>query len=299
MTVLTGFRQRKASIASKRKQNQLLPGQRPSRYRFCGMLLAILGALLVLALFCYWQNNRLIVSEYQYHSDKISAQLNGFTIAQIADLHNKDFHGRLEQLLAAETPDLIVITGDLIDCRHTNLEVALSFVQAALELAPVYIVSGNHEHNAGADWTVLQQRLVDLGAVMLDDTGVTVNHNGGSFQLLGIADPAFGGDAVAAIAQNLQPDQFNILLAHRPERIDQYATTGVDLVLSGHAHGGQWRLPGLGGLIAPGQGFFPRYTDGLYQVGDTSLLVSRGLGNSVMPLRLFNQPQLVILQLLI
>ena len=92
-------------------------------------------------------------------------------------------------------------------------------------------------------------------------------------------------------------NRFIILLSHRPEMLDVYEAAGVDLVFTGHAHGGQWRLPGIGGLIAPGQGFFPAYTEGSHTEGDTTMYVSRGLGNSLMPIRIFNRPELVVVEL--
>lgn len=252
--------------------------------------------LLLAAQFCYWQNNSIVVSRYQYASEKIGGQLDGFTILQISDLHNKDFQGRLISQAAALSPDIIAITGDLIDCRHPEIEIALELVRYAAAIAPVYYVSGNHESNLN-QYDQLRQELIAAGAMVLDDAALTVERDGDSFNLIGLADPLFGGDLFAILPAQRQEGMLNLLLAHRPELIADYAAAGMDLVLSGHAHGGQVRLPLLGGLFAPGQGLLPDYSAGLYQVDSSTLLVSRGLGNSVAPQRIFNRPELVVLTL--
>ena len=253
--------------------------------------------LLFLAAFCFWQNNALVTTVYVYGSAKVPAQLDGFTVALVADLHNKDFGGRLTERLAAARPDLIAVTGDLIDCRHTDTATALDFINAALKVAPVYFVPGNHEYNAGAEYIRLREQMIDVGVKVLAEDSVTITYHGARLNLIGISDQAFGYDAAETIASRCREDMLNLLLAHRPEQIGTYAAAGADLVLSGHAHGGQWRLPGVGGLIAPGQGLFPEYTTGPYRVEGATLIVSRGLSNSVMPIRVFNRPELVLVRL--
>lgn len=125
--------------------------------------------------------------------------------------------------------------------------------------------------------------------------------------MLGIDDPEFNTgdidegsivkDAIVKAKIETQPDRYNVLLSHRPEFLEEYAEEQVDLVLSGHAHGGQVRLPFIGGLVAPNQGILPKYTAGLYEQQNTSMIVSRGLGNSIIPQRIFNRPEIVVVQL--
>lgn len=268
--------------------------KRPGKGR---RIMGIAAVLLLLITFCLWQNNALVITEYAYSSAKIPAGLDGFTIALVSDLHNKDFGGRLTARLQAAEPDLIAVTGDLIDCRRTDLPTALALISAATEIAPVYYVPGNHEAGAGADYDLLRQQMLQAGATVLAEDGAVIEQNGACFNLIGISDQAFGYDGMGAISSRRREEMLNVLLAHRPEQIREYAGAGAELVLSGHAHGGQWRLPGLGGLIALGQGLFPRYTTGPYWVAGATLIVSRGLGNSVMPIRLFNRPELVLVRL--
>jgi predicted MPP superfamily phosphohydrolase len=196
-------------------------------------------------------------------------------------------------------PDIIVITGDVIDGRRKKAEAALSFVSRASGIAPVYYVSGNHEWRYGR-YNALRAQLRAAGATVLDNAGVTLKKEDDRIQLMGVKDLAFGKESV--FKKNLrklaaESCGMTILLSHHPEKIAFYAACGFDLVFSGHAHGGQVRLPFVGGLFAPGQGVFPKYTSGLHKVGKTSLVVSRGLGNSLFPLRVFNRPELVLVML--
>ncbi len=271
---------------------------------------AMLLAAAVLAGFCTWQNNDLTVSRSQAMSGRIPAEFDGYTIVQVSDLHNKEFgrgQRRIMWKLAEQKPDIIVITGDMIDSRNTDVETALDFAGKAAEVAPCYYVSGNHESRVPGKYEELKSGLIECGVTVLENEAVTLEGNGAHIALIGVQDPAFGaayllGDERAVMVQQLtelikDEKDFSILLSHRPEMLDVYAAAGINLVFTGHAHGGQWRLPGIGGLIAPGQGFFPEYTEGAHTAGDTTMYVSRGLGNSLMPIRIFNRPELVVVEL--
>lgn len=261
---------------------------------------ALLMAALLLA-FCYWQNNGLMVTRLTHTSARLPASFDGYVIAQISDLHNKSF-GRAQQKLLrqlqAARPDLIVVTGDLIDRRRAELQPALTLLRGCLEIAPVYYVTGNHEAGA-TEYPQLAQSLQQAGVALLDGRVQTLTRGAAEIELLGLPDPAFAGAeaSLAALAAQSDAARFRILLAHRPELLPSYAQSGVDLVFSGHAHGGQFRLPGAGGLVAPGQGLLPAFTSGAYALGRTTMIVSRGLGNSIVPLRLFNRPELILLTL--
>ena len=175
-----------------------------------------------------------------------------------------------------------------------------------MKIAPVYYVSGNHEAILpDEDYQALTDGLRGLGVCVLEDESAELTRDGQSIRLIGLTDIGFHPgtleekkDALrTALSALLPEDEFSVTLAHRPELMDVYTECGAPLVLSGHAHGGQIRLPGIGGLIAPGQGLFPKYTDGKYEESGTTMVVSRGIGNSVLPLRVNDRPQIVVVQL--
>ncbi|WP_430481672.1 metallophosphoesterase [Rossellomorea marisflavi] len=257
------------------------------------------GIVLVLGLFCYVQNNALVTTNLEIESSKIPEAFNGYRIVQLSDLHGKSFgsnQDRLIQRVKESKPDLIVFTGDLVDAKRYDPGPGLTLLKELSTLAPVYIISGNHEWWSGR-WEELREEVGETGAVLLEDDAVTIKENGEEIGLLGVDDPA-GGDVPAALQSVEKKKGFNILLSHRPELFSDYVASGMDLVLSGHAHGGQVRLPFIGGLVAPDQGMFPEYTEGIYKDGDTNMVVNRGLGNSIIPLRIFNRPEVVEITLL-
>ncbi len=268
----------------------------------------IIAAALVLALLIWllWANSSPAATQVTVASGALPEAFEGFKIAHVSDLHNAVFGRKNEKLLSlirAAKPDIIAITGDLIDSRHTDIDSALAFVEAAAEIAPVYYVTGNHESRL--DFDEIEPRLIAAGARVLRNEAEDIGRGGERIRLAGIDDPSFirtGGTAEERAAAELEQlgdggGTFTVLLAHRPELVEVYAEYGAGLVLSGHAHGGQVRLPFLGGLYAPGQGLLPEYDSGLYSLGETQMVVSRGLGNSVAPLRVNNRPELVVVTL--
>lgn len=268
----------------------------------------IIAAALVLALLIWllWANSSPAATQVTVASGALPEAFEGFKIAHVSDLHNAVFGRKNEKLLSlirAAKPDIIAITGDLIDSRHTDIDSALAFVEAAAEIAPVYYVTGNHESRL--DFDEIEPRLIAAGARVLRNEAEDIGRGGERIRLAGIDDPSFirtGGTAEERAAAELEQlgdggGTFTVLLAHRPELVEVYAEYGAGLVLSGHTHGGQVRLPLLGGLYAPGQGLLPEYDSGLYSLDETQMVVSRGLGNSVAPLRVNNRPELVIVTL--
>lgn len=280
--------------------------KKPSLWKAGGLCLA----LALLLLWTLWGNTALMVSHVTVRSGSLPPAFSGFRIAQVSDLHNAEFGEGNEKLLGMLSdcaPDLIAVTGDLVDAGHTDIEVALAFVAEAAKIAPVYYVPGNHEAHLPR-YDTLKAGLAEAGAVVLEDEAVTLRRDGEAITVAGLSDPAFAGagdlfgEVPAMVRAKLErlPDSesgYTLLLSHRPELFDVYAGCGVDLVLAGHAHGGQFRLPFAGGLIAPDQGLFPRYDAGLYTGGGTSMVVSRGLGNSIIPLRINNRPEVVLVEL--
>ena len=272
------------------------------------VIVLIIAAVLVPALLIWllWANSSPAATQVTVASGALPGAFEGFKIAHVSDLHNAVFGRKNERLLSlirAAEPDIIAITGDLIDSRHTDIDSALAFVEAAAEIAPVYYVTGNHESRL--DFDEIEPRLIAAGARVLRNEAEDIGRGGERIRLAGIDDPSFirtGGTAEERAAAELEQlgdggGTFTVLLAHRPELVEVYAEYGAGLVLSGHAHGGQVRLPLLGGLYAPGQGLLPEYDSGLYSLGETQMVVSRGLGNSVAPLRVNNRPELVIVTL--
>lgn len=266
----------------------------------------ILTALIVWLL---WGNRALELNTYTVTSDEIPEEFHGFRIAHVSDVHNTeigDDNKRLLSVLREAEPDIIAITGDLIDSRNTDIETALRFAEGAAEIAPCYYVTGNHEARV-AEYDELKKRLIELGVVVLDNKRVELEKNGEALTFIGVDDPDFTADylfddsksIIEAQVQRLsdKEDRYTVLLSHRPELFDVYAESGADLILSGHAHGGQIRLPVVGGIFAPHQGFFPEYDGGIYSDEGVKMIVSRGVGNSLFPLRVNNRPEVILIEL--
>lgn len=260
--------------------------------------LTVILILCILAACCiYYGNNSIAVTKITYVNEKIADEFDGYKIVHISDLHNKRFSDGQSALLdkiAEQKPDIIVVTGDLIDARRTNIDIAMEFIDGAVKIAPVYYVTGNHEMSIARQYDTLRERMLAVGVTVLENECVEIEKNGSFFNLYGISDHGQYDVDSTFERLNINKAEFNMLLSHRPELIEKYAEFGFDIVFSGHAHGGQVRIPLIGGLYAPNQGLFPKYTAGMYTMNDTSMIVSRGLGNSVAPIRVFNRPEVVV-----
>lgn len=272
---------------------------------FLGISLIVVGIIL----FGVWQNNDITITQINYTNDKVPEEFNGYRIAQISDLHNKEFGKNQKNLLKKIrliSPDIIIVTGDLIDRRKYNLDTAMVFINEAIKVAPIYYVSGNHEAWSG-DYKNISNKLLNSGVEILDDNKVTLTKGQETIEILGLSDPDFltynymERTKVSELEKQLtylsDGAIFQILLSHRPELFDIYANEKIDIIFSGHAHGGQFRIPFIGGVVAPDQGLFPKYTSGVYKQNQSTLIVSRGLGNSIIPIRIFNRPEIVVVTL--
>ena len=274
------------------------------------IVLAVVAAiLLALIIWTAWGNTALELNRYTVSSERLSEAFDGYRIAHVSDLHNAEMgknNEKLLDMLREAEPDIIAITGDIIDSRNTDVEIALEFTKAAMEIAPCYYVTGNHEARV-SEYAALKEGLTEQGVVVLDDERIELELSGETIALLGVNDPSFEtdylfGDSETVMKNRLQEisdteNKFTILLSHRPELFEIYADNNVDLVLSGHAHGGQFRLPFVGGLVAPNQGLFPKYDAGLYTEENTNMIVSRGIGNSILPFRFNNRPEVILIEL--
>ena len=266
------------------------------------------GIFLVMIVWTAWGNTALERNTYTISSRELPDAFDGYRIAQVSDLHNAEFGDGNQQLLdmlREAEPDMIAMTGDLIDSRRTDLAVALAFAEEAAQIAPCYYVSGNHEARV-SEYQDLKTGLEEAGVTVLDDAQVKIELSGESITVIGVNDPSFHADYLTSDAEVMdrklselssEDAGFTILLSHRPELFDTYVAHDMDLVLTGHAHGGQFRLPLIGGLVAPNQGLFPKYDAGLYSEGDTNMIVSRGIGNSIIPVRFNNRPEVVLIEL--
>ncbi|MBR3588436.1 MAG: metallophosphoesterase [Clostridia bacterium] len=273
-------------------------------------IIIILSLVFVFNLFLTYENKTLVTTKIEIQNEKIPESFHGYRIVHISDLHNTEFgknNKRLIEKIENAKPDIIVMTGDMIDMYRPDIDVALHLAEKLVQIAPTYFVSGNHDVKA-AGRELLFAGFKEMGVTTLRNRSVTLEKDGESITLSGIDDPKFlddflsGNDkentksTIESLIEN-QKENFNILLAHRPEMFDIYSSFNIDLVLSGHAHGGQINIPFKGGLIAPGQGWFPEYYEGVYEKENTQMVVNRGLGNSAFPFRINNKPEIIIAEL--
>lgn len=273
------------------------------------LLLSVL-IILILSTYLLWQNNAIEVSYFNFSEDTIPKEFDGYKIVQVSDLHNKNFRNQLTNKVTEENPDIIVVTGDVIDRNRTDIPVAVEALENFVDIAPVYFVTGNHEVLSG-QFDLLQEEMDRIGVVNLDNSYDTLFAGDSEISLIGIEDPLLIlyeniediGFAELSIQGTIEKQlnkigtDFNILLSHRAELLHIYSKTSIDIALTGHAHGGQIRLPFIGGVYSPSQGLLPEYTNGMYEDNGTKMVVSRGLGNSIFPFRISNRPELVVVTL--
>lgn len=256
-----------------------------------------------------WGNVTVGTTLYPIYDTNLPSGFEGYKIVQISDLHNAEFgqdNSQLWKILQKEAPNMIALTGDLIDSVHTDMEIAISFVKRAMEIAPCYYVTGNHEAWLKDQYSALERELENCGVKVLHNQSEILTSGDDSVQLIGIDDPDFSesdngmldftADIISMEIESAgNGEKYKILFSHRPEVFETYVERKMNLVLCGHAHGGQFRLPFLGGMVAPNQGLFPKYDGGLYKKESTTMVVSRGIGNSIIPVRFNNRPEVVMI----
>ena len=243
--------------------------------------------------FLYNENNS--IEKTYYRAGKEKSNGDDFRIVQVSDLHGVEF-GKDNIILLNEIiklhPDLIAVTGDIIYGYEPNPESAVKFLEECLKFSKVAFVTGNHETTfTGEILDTMLRVFENMGVLVLDNETVEFEKDGKKISVTGVGERNL-------ICGNIKPNEeenFSVLLAHIPHFCEFYEQAGYDMVLTGHAHGGQFRLPITHTpFVAPGQGLFPKYTEGSYKVGKTEVFVSRGLGRSVVPYRLFNRPELCV-----
>lgn len=278
------------------------------------MIIGCIILLLCLALWIVWDNGRIVVSVIGVKSEQLPKAFDGYRIVQVSDLHNDEFGEKNEILLKkikSLAPDMIAITGDLLDSRRTDVKKAIDFINGAVEIASCYYVTGNHESRMEKnEYKELEQGMIEAGVIVLRNQMFSIKKDQEQITIVGIDDPRFTiatdktekmeralEEKLKTLLEEVSEEEYTILLSHRPELFDWYCKQEFDLVLSGHVHGGQFRLPFIGGMIGPGQGILPDYVDGLYTKEDMNMIVSRGLGQSIVPFRINNPPELVLVTL--
>ena len=280
---------------NKRKKNKI--------WIVCGVAVLLCAVVLPFAL-----DNRLVIRTYTLETEKINTPVR---IALVTDLHSCRYGENQSELLnaiTAQKPDMILLGGDIFDDEIDDANTAV-FLAGIAGKYPVYYVTGNHECWSGAEAFAVKMAILEkYGIPVLSQESVTLDIRGERLIVCGVDDPEsylLDADALyydARLDQVLADtaeENYTILLAHRPEYFPSYAARDFDLVLCGHAHGGQWRIPYvMNGLIAPNQGLFPKYAGGLYEQNDTCMIVSRGLARETTRIpRIFNRPELVIVEI--
>ena len=266
------------------------------------MILLVIAVIVgVAAAYVIVTNARYETVEYTVKSDRLPTQFDGFRIVQVSDLHAREWDG-LAGAISDAAPDAILITGDLISWDSEAIPASL--VSDMVEIAPTYYATGNHEAER-PDYPELMSELSSLGVTVLEDECVEIWRGDDHIRIAGVVDPLRDSPSAServlrgrrddSLCATVDGDSsFTVLLAHHPEYYMFYDAHSVDVVFSGHAHGGAAILPFLGAVWSPGQGFWPEYTGGVYDSGNCAMVVSRGLGTSSEPFR-FNCPfELVI-----
>lgn len=266
-------------------------------------ILPVLAILVILTLIAL--DERLILRTYTVVSPKLTAEVR---LAVVTDFHSSDNADDVAAMVASCAPDAVLLVGDLFDDDTQNrpTERTLSLMRQLSALYPCYYVSGNHEAWTG-EMDALYQQTEEAGVTVLRMSSGVLTVRGQRIALCGIPDPyemVFSGapdteEQIRQAMENVDSADFTVLLAHRPELLAKYAQFPLDLVVSGHAHGGQVRIPGvLNGLYAPNQGWFPKLAGGAYTQDGTTLIVSRGLAVRTRLPRIFNRPEVVLVRCL-
>ena len=271
--------------------------------RFIKKIVIFAVILAVVLGFWHYENNTIQTEVFSVASKRLPAAFDGFRLAVISDLHGRSFGEDNADLIAAvqaANPDLIALIGDIADER-TDLSILTPLCEGLVDIAPCFYVTGNHEWALDSLSAALEP-IKAAGVTVLANEYRTLTLEGQTIILAGVHDPCGPYDMtthaeLTAQIRETYPENYMIVLNHRNEDLAEWAALGADLVLSGHGHGGVIRLPGIGGLVGTDRSLFPDFTAGLYTQDGTTMAVSRGLGFSGVPFRLFNRPELMVIDL--
>lgn len=264
-------------------------------------LLALLALFALAAGFVCWQNFTLQVEPVELFFESLPPQFDGLRVAELSDLHGRSFgenNVRLLRTLQKARPDMICICGDLFD-EKTDLTMLKPLLTGLTDIAPVYYVTGNHEWQVKNLREILQ-KMRAWGVTVLENEERVLSRGGAEMVVAGVHDPCGPYDmkTPAALVRELrsaQGNDFILMLSHRNDELAMWSQLGVQLVLSGHCHGGVVRLPFVGGVFGTRRELFPEYDAGVYRQDGTTLFVSRGLGYTNVHFRLFNRPHVPIM----
>lgn len=283
------------------------------------IIFIFIGIFILMYLYIKYNVNTLEVTKYVVENKKVPKEFDGYNIVQISDLHSKLFgenNKKLIQKIKSLNPDIVVVTGDLIDGENNNYNVALDFMKEISKLYRVYYIIGNHEQKSlikkyKDEYKDYFNKLHQINFVNLDNNKVEIVKGDSNINLYGLTVPyscykyLFDNQETTSIdidfleekLGKVDREQFNILLAHTPFYFDEYEKWGADLTLCGHVHGGIVRLPLVGGLLSPDRKFFPKYDLGEYIKNKSTMIVSKGLGGSKVLIRVNCKPEIVNIKL--
>lgn len=264
----------------------------------------------------YIDSNILEISNFSIKDNKIPDKFSGYKILHLSDLHSKSFGNKNDKLVEKINeinPNIIVMTGDMVNCNDTNFDNFFELVKVLSKKYEIYYIVGNHEQNMKkVNKNVITDFLKSNGVKVLDNEKVDLKIDDEKINLFGSwcnlkyyssnaesKNYVFSKEVMEKIMEDapINTDEYNILLAHNPNFIESYADWGADLTLSGHIHGGMVRIPFIGGIFSPDTMFFPKYDNGMYEVSGKKLIVSRGLGRGVRGFRFFNKPEMILITL--
>lgn len=273
--------------------------------------IAAVSGLGLLFMRIYLDNKSLNVSKYEIKSNKLPVEFNKFKIVHLSDFHNYDFgknNVKVIEKINDENPDIIVMTGDMVNKYDKNFERFLNMSEALSKKYKIYYIVGNHEKRLkNYHLNFIIEKLRKFNIKILNDEKLVIKRKNDCINIYGVDiplpfykirnKPSNIEDVVDLVLKKCNEKEYNILLAHNPLYFETYSKYNVDLTLSGHVHGGMIRLPFIGGLLSPERKFFPKYSSGVYKVNNKEMVVSRGLGHSKPGIRLFNMPEIVSITL--
>ncbi|GIO25461.1 metallophosphoesterase [Ornithinibacillus bavariensis] len=274
----------------------------PYPKKFKRKMWLFLGTLLILGTSAkaYFDTNVFKINKVQFQTNKIAAG-SKITVLQISDVHNKISRSQHEKLIEAVirvNPDVIVLTGDLVDRTTADLTNVFLFIEQLVEVNQnTFFVTGNHERdNSNVD--ELLAGLADCGVTVLSNSNTEIMIRDSTINLVGIDNESTNHENMNLAFSGIKHEKYTILLSHSPGVVMNYQDIPADLILSGHTHGGQIRLPLVGAIVAPNQGYFPKYDKGTFEIGSEQYIyIDSGLGTSVAPVRFWNQSQISLIEI--
>ncbi|KRQ86390.1 putative metallophosphoesterase [Caloramator mitchellensis] len=255
----------------------------------------VLILLLFFFIYLLFEISTLAINSVEIKTEKINGEVK---ILQISDYHDSKFHSKfIINAIRRSKPDIIVITGDLIDQSTKSIDRVMNLIDEIVAInKKIYYVPGNHEYYSGLKIKLLGE-LQKRGVIVLINKNTKISVGMENINLCGIDDFLTGNYDIKSALFNIDKNNFTILLSHSPDVIIKNRNIDVDLILSGHTHGGQIRLPLIGALVAPGQGFLPEYDKGLFKINNTLLYIDSGVGTSHYPIRFLNRSQISLIRI--